>query len=809
MKTKLLLIIFLFSSVFSFSQVIWTGGGGDPDWNNANNWSSNMVPTLMDDVEIDSGFTVTIDGGAVCESLELKGTAILNIDGSFTSAQPSLFEAGTTINWAGGSINCSLLVNQGTINLTSNTDKSIETSTLVNNNGTINIIGSGNLFLRSGTVLNNQIDGTIIMGADDSDIDALDGLPIINNAGIMRRSTSTGEAEIASVEFNNNGGIIQVDTGSLSINGVGDKNFAGGTYIVSAGAILDLDTTITVSGFLMGTTEGDLNWNNVIEVPVSATFNFTGSGDLNWTGGILDGGGTLTNQSIINLIGINSKSIQDNTTVNNLGTINITDTGDLFIQNGSVINNQAAGTIDLQADGGNIMQSGGGLNIINNTGLIMRSSSSGQVDIDAELNNNNGVIQVESGTLIFDSLEKNLTNGTYNVFSGAVLDWESTMELAGVLTGTIDGTLNWNNIVSVPGVATLNFTGTGDVNWTNQALNGGGTLTNLSVLNLTTIGNKFITEDTTLNNTGTININGAGDLFINQGILNNQASGIIDMQADNGNITRSGGTSNILNNSGLLRASTTTGIARIFVELNNSGTIEVETGELEITGSLSFTNEVNGVIKGVGVFDLPIVANYTNDGIFAPGLSPGTLSVQGDYESTTNSILDIELNGLIQGAEYDVLAITGNADFDGSVQITLGFNPDVNDEFIIATTTKTINTCNLPATATSSFGGFNYMFDVLCRNNNELVLTVIDETLSLESFNEEPKSVKLFPNPATDLISFSDDTINRIEVFDINGRKVLSANDYTISVKGLSKGIYIVKGTTANAIVVLKKMIKN
>ena len=113
MKTKLTLLVFLFTSIICSSQIIWTGGGSDINWNTAENWSSNVVPTSMDDVEIPAGFTVTITGVANCESLELKGSAILNIDGgSLFSSQPSFFESGTTINWADGSINVSLLVNE-------------------------------------------------------------------------------------------------------------------------------------------------------------------------------------------------------------------------------------------------------------------------------------------------------------------------------------------------------------------------------------------------------------------------------------------------------------------------------------------------------------------------------------------------------------------------------------------------------------------------------------------------------------------------------------------------------------------------
>ena len=106
------------------------------------------------------------------------------------------------------------------------------------------------------------------------------------------------------------------------------------------------------------TIEGDLNWNNSVNVPVSTTFSFTGAGNFNWTGGNLNGGGVLTNQSTIRLTAIYDKAIQDNTTLSNEGAINITSSGNMAIQSGSVVDNHSAGVIDLQADNGNITASG-------------------------------------------------------------------------------------------------------------------------------------------------------------------------------------------------------------------------------------------------------------------------------------------------------------------------------------------------------------------------------------------------------------------------------------------------------------------
>src|SRR5262245_39952190 len=42
------------------ANISWDGGGGDFNWNNALNWSSNQLPGLADDVTINVAGDVTI-----------------------------------------------------------------------------------------------------------------------------------------------------------------------------------------------------------------------------------------------------------------------------------------------------------------------------------------------------------------------------------------------------------------------------------------------------------------------------------------------------------------------------------------------------------------------------------------------------------------------------------------------------------------------------------------------------------------------------------------------------------------------------
>ena len=361
-----------------------------------------------------------------------------------------------------------------------------------------------------------------------------------------------------------------------------------------------------------------------------------------------------------------------------------------------------------------------------------------------------------------------------------------------------------------PTAASFDFTGAGVVEWNTRFLTGGGTLTNNHVILVSSGSNKIIDGATSLLNNAEIRSNGFVRIGTNS-TLNNTTQGTINIETEA--INSSFGTVNssphTFINSGILIASASSPAFKtsISAPINNFGIIEATTTEIEFSNTL--INETSGLIRGSGIIDLPSSGNFTNNGSFAPGNSPGSLTVFGDYVSAPTSILNFELNGLTQETEYDLLAITGNADFEGDIQITLGFDASIGDEFVVATTTNTINNCNLPATATSVFDGFTYDFDITCRNNDELVLTVSGETLGVDSFDENESLIKLYPNPASDLVSFSDKTIQKIEVLDLLGKTIKTATSYFISVRELSDGMYLVKGTNQDNISITKRLIKN
>ena len=121
--------------------------------------------------------------------------------------------------------------------------------------------------------------------------------------------------------------------------------------------------------------------------------------------------------------------------------------------------------------------------------------------------------------------------------------------------------------------------------------------------------------------------------------------------------------------------------------LTLSGNTLTKTGD----GTLSITNTVNtgggsvvglaGTITGGGT----IGGSLTNtSATVAPGTSPGTLTVEGDFSQAVGGTLAIELAGTASG-EFDVLAVLGSASLGGALDVAELYTPDGADTWTILT----------------------------------------------------------------------------------------------------------------------------
>jgi hypothetical protein len=234
--------------------------------------------------------------------------------------------------------------------------------------------------------------------------------------------------------------------------------------------------------------------------------------------------------------------------------------------------------------------------------------------------------------------------------SSSVKSFTSTMDTASTIAtlsidGTWGGTVNVNNSLSVTSGMSLGsgtFGGTGAVTvagnstWSGGTLDvGTGGLTNSGTLTLSNTSSAVVLAGNgRLTNAGTIVQSGAGGLDIQSTVTNattllNQHGATYDLEADSGISSTSGGGK--ITNAGLLEKSVGTGTSTIGVRLNNTGTVEVNTGTLLVSG---IVKQIHSNILRAGAW----VVNGTAS-------VPATLDISSGSFASIGAKAKVTLNG--------------------------------------------------------------------------------------------------------------------------------------------------------------------
>jgi len=364
-------------------------------------------------------------------------------------------------------------------------------------------------------------------------------------------------------------------------------------------------------------------------------------------------------------------------------------------------------------------------------------------------------LSLNGGTAVFSGTSS--LAGTVNVGTLSATGGKTTLESSGMLTAAqinlSDGTLAFNGAATTPsfiqtggelgGSGNLTLTGAGNT-WSGGAWSGGGTVTLSEGASLTASGSE---SGTSLNwHTLTINKGAsatfASDLMIENGekIINN--AGILTLLGA-GSFSDSSIDFDLgpftLNNSGLLIKSDLGAYSLGIIELNNTGTLNVQAGTLVIpnsnmlsqSGTLNlassstfstaggFTNR--GTISGTGTMDVG-PSTLINEGTISPGGTgaAGTLTINGSLTLTSSSLLEIDLGISTSGAsiggglQHDRLIVSGNASLGGTLTATLapGYTPldGTTADILVAATTFSAGSTSLPSgsfTTTNLPGGFS------------------------------------------------------------------------------------------------------
>jgi hypothetical protein len=328
-------------------------------------------------------------GGSGGATVNIGAGDVLNVSADVSSG-----------NWGGG-----LWHNQGTINRTTSSGTA-SFDNAVENDGVINV--------NSGTLSLQQGDGT---------------------------GTSSGHySAAAGATLNFSGGTHDLTSGA-TVNGAGSVRFGSGTAAVSAGATFNPAALNFAGGTLQLDTAGNTG-------SVSATLGTrSGSGSLSVSGAMsvsqfftLQGSGTTTVGGTTTLNGTALNVIDGHTL--NLGPTTNWSAGVVGVggSGGATVNIGAADVLDISAD---VNSQGPGGGHWNNQGTINRTTSSGTATFFTAVSNS-GTINVDSGTLLFDS-GLTQTAGLTTVDAGATLGGAvalqgGTLKGAGTASGSVTNT---------------------------------------------------------------------------------------------------------------------------------------------------------------------------------------------------------------------------------------------------------------------------------------------------------------------------------------------------------------------------------
>ncbi len=114
---------------------------------------------------------------------------------------------------------------------------------------------------------------------------------------------------------------------------------------------------------------------------------------------------------------------------------------------------------------------------------------------------------------------------------------------------------------------------------------------------------------------------------------------------------------------------------------------------------------------------------------------------------------------------------------------------------------------------TNATGAINdvYLDDFMVFNTALTSLQVTDlhnsQNLSTQNFQTKNLKASIYPNPASDNFSIEmDNEVKSVEVFSLQGQKVLTSKNKNVNVSGLSKGMYLVRIEDVDNAVATKKL---
>jgi hypothetical protein len=279
-------------------------------------------------VDLTGGQTITYGGtltGSGLGTVQLSSGGIGVAVGGLT-----LNFAGGMFRWTGGNFLAATgdVTNLGTLNLVGSNEKGFFDDSTLDNFGTIIQTGTGNLGLHSDnispTVLKIERGGLYELESDSGVDNPSGGQTAIVNAGVIRKTNSTGTSTILVPGPITNTGTIEADSGTLfldatTISQVSGGTLTRGTWNAINGSSLEFPTATSIT-----TNNADLTLSGSGATITGISTLSSNSGDFAVTGGArFSTSGDFSNSGSLTIGAGSTLAVNGNYTQTSTGALNI------------------------------------------------------------------------------------------------------------------------------------------------------------------------------------------------------------------------------------------------------------------------------------------------------------------------------------------------------------------------------------------------------------------------------------------------------------------------------------------------------
>lgn len=218
--------------------------------------------------------------------------------------------------------------------------------------------------------------------------------------------------------------------------------------VIPTGFLVEISTapaeanSIALTGVTTLIIENNLTLVSLLTLPAAS--------NINWLGGVINGGGTIDNDGLIQLESFEDKKLS-NITLNNYGAIYITNSNLIRLEQGVVINNYENANIDILSNGGMVQDDLG--NTLNNYGTINKlddsSGGGGSFYMIYDMNNFGTLDIAEGHQYLFLVTSANLYNAETGVMQGSgAYDITATFTNDGTFSPAGSGTVGTMDVVN-------------------------------------------------------------------------------------------------------------------------------------------------------------------------------------------------------------------------------------------------------------------------------------------------------------------------------------------------------------------------